>query len=216
MINDLDMKSTIVKSTVKAEILSIVLTNGYNKKVCLSTCYRMGTLGTENFNEIDKHLRMITKRKDISKHILIGDFNLQGITWPLGITSSGLETKFLETFSDLNLTQLITKPTHELNRTIDLLLTNSPQIISAINIQEQYEICSSDHYGISFKFNLNFKRLTGQKRKMYNFKKANWEGLNNDLKHTNWDFYLKCCDSNSAWHKFKAFLLNFVINTYLK
>ena len=119
--NDLDMKSTIVKSTVKAEILSIVLTNGYNKKVCLSTCYRVGTLGVENFNEIDKHLRMITKRKDISKHILIGDFNLQGITWPLGITSSGLETKFLETFSDLNLTQLITKPTHELNRTIYLL-----------------------------------------------------------------------------------------------
>ena len=203
------MESIIVKSNVKAEILSIVLTNECNKKVCLSTCYRVGNLEAENQNEINKHLKVITKRKDITKHILIGDFNLHGTTWPLGVTSSGLENKFLEMFSDLNFTQLINKPTHESGKTLDLLLTDSPQLISAIHVQEQYEICSSDHFGISFNINLNFKRLKGQKRKMYNFKKANWEGLNKDLLHTNWDFYLKFCDPNTAWHKFKSILIPF-------
>ena len=42
---DLDIKSTLVTSSSKAEIISIVLTNKSNKKLCISTCYRVGTLG---------------------------------------------------------------------------------------------------------------------------------------------------------------------------
>ena len=130
--NNLDIRSTKVESNFKAEILSIVLSMSNRKKICISTCYRVGSLEAENHCEIDKHLRNISKRKDISKHILIGDFNLPGIKWPSGISSSMLENKFLDTFSDLNMTQFIDKPTHELGNTLDLLLCNYPQIISDI------------------------------------------------------------------------------------
>ena len=119
-----------------------------------------------NFIEIDKHLRSIDKRKDISKYILIGDFNLEGVSWPDGTTTSGLENKFLGSFSYLNLAQFIDKPTHQLGNTLDLLLCDSPQILSNIHVQEQYEICNSDHFGISFNVNLNCKRLKGKKRKI--------------------------------------------------
>ena len=111
-------------------------------------------------------------------------------------------------FSDHNLTQLIDKPTHECGKTLDLLLCNSISILSDIHVQEQYEICSSDHFGITFNVNFNFKRLKNKKRKLYNFNKANWNDLNSDLKHVNWDFHLKFCDSNTAWNRFKSILTN--------
>ena len=102
--SDLDIKSHLVKSNCKAEILSIILTTKTKKKVCISTYYRVGTLGLENFNEIHKHLEIICKRKDIKKHILIGDLNLRGINWTTRTTTCDLEKKFIDTFSDLNLT----------------------------------------------------------------------------------------------------------------
>ena len=201
--NNLDIKSTKVESICKAEILSIVLSTNNRKKICISTCYRVGNLEVENHSEIDRHLRNICKRKDISKHILIGDFNLDGINWPLRTSSKNLDNKFLDTFSDLNMTQLIDKPTHELGKTLDLLLCTSPQIISAINVQGKDEICSSDHFGISFNISFDCKRLRGTKRKMYNFKKANWGALNSDIRRVNWDACLKFVESTTAWSRFK-------------
>ena len=118
-----------------------------------------------------------------------------------------MENKFLGSFSDLNLAQFIDKPTHQLGNTLDLLLCDSPQILSNIHVQEQYEICNSDHFGISFNVNLNCKRLKGKKRKMYNFKKANWNSLNDDLNHVNWNYTLKYCDSTTAWNRFKTILI---------
>ena len=198
--SDLDIKSHLIKSKAKAEILSIILTNN-NKKFCISTCYRVDTLRLENFTEIYKHLESICKRKDINKHILLGDFNLAGVTWPSGITTCKLENMFVDSFSDFNLTQLIDKPTHEKGKTLDLLLCDSPNIISSVHVQEKDEICSSDHFGISFLVNLNCKRLKCKKRKMYNFKKANWHYLNNELKHVNWNYVLKYYDPVTGWNR---------------
>ena len=104
------------------------------------------------------------------------------------------------------MTQFIDKPTHELGNTLDLLLCNYPQIISDIRVQEKDEICSSDHFGITFNVSFNCKRLKGTKRKMYNFKKANWDALNNDIKHVNWDAHLKFLDTSTAWNRFKSTL----------
>ena len=38
---------------------------------------------------------------------------------------------------------------------------------------------------------------------MFNYKRANWDRLNNDIKSVRWDHYLKYCDAETAWHKFK-------------
>ena len=204
--SDLDIKSHLLKSNSKAEILSVILTTKTKKKFCISTCYRVGNLELANFGEIHKHLETICKRKDINKHILIGHFNLEGVNWDTRITTCNLENRFLDTFSDLNLTQLIDKPTHEKGKTLDLLLCDAPQLISSIHVQEKDEICSSDHFGISFLVDINCKRLKSKKRKMYNFKKADWESLNFDLRHVQWDNHLKFCDATTAWNRLKSIL----------
>ena len=49
---------------------------------------------------------------------------------------------------------------------------------------------------------------------MFNFKKANWDELNNKLRHINWDQMLKYCAANTAWLRFKTKLLE-LCNIYI-
>ena len=190
----------------RAEILSIELNFGNNRKLCISTCYRVGTLGVENHLEIEKYLRTLAKTKKFNKYILIGDFNLRNISWPEGDSHVELENKFLNTFADLGFIQLINKPTHEAGRVLDLLLTNTPELVTNLNILDKNDICPSDHFGITFILNISVKRISPSKRKMHNFKKANWEALNNDLNKVRWNEKLKYCDVDTAWSRFKATL----------
>ncbi len=42
--SSLDLKPSVLKSNCKAEFLSVTLTAPNRKKICLSTCYRVGVL----------------------------------------------------------------------------------------------------------------------------------------------------------------------------
>ena len=161
----------------------------------------------ENYIEIDNYLKKIAKIKSISKHVIVGDFNLSKTTWPDGVSSSKVETSFLNTFQDVGFTQFITTPTHEDGRILDLLLSDSPlNFISDLHVLEQNKVCNSDHYGITFSLELNVKRIKCPKRKIYNYKKAKWDELNNDLKRIKWDYLLKNCNAQRAWTIFKNIL----------
>ena len=166
--------------------------------------YRVGTLGSENHRVVDSYLRNLSKRKKYSKIVLIGDLNLNKVSWSENISTSNFQEKFLDTFNDLNFDQLIDKPTHYKGNTLDVLLTNSPQLISNIDIKSRYEICTSDHYGIEFTLDISISRRKPQKRKIYNFKKANWDRLNSSLRQVQWNNLLKYCDANTAWRRFKS------------
>ena len=77
------MTSAEIKSTAAAEVISVVLKTKTNHKFCVSTVYRVGTLGEENLSEIRSHLDKISKSKTVHKHVLVGDFNLNEVTWPV-------------------------------------------------------------------------------------------------------------------------------------
>ena len=204
--SDLDIQTKSITLKCKAEILSIELKLGNGKNICLSTCYRVGTLRDENHGEIENYLNALTRTKKFSKHVLIGDFNLKKTLWPDGNSNVEIENKFINTFNDLGFTQLIEGITHEDGGTLDLLLTNSPDLINNVNILEPNDICTSDHFGLTFNLNVNVKRKKSSKRKIYNFKKANWDALNNDLGRVNWNDKLKFCDVETAWLRFKTSL----------
>ena len=87
------------------------------------------------------------------------------------------------------------------------MLTNSPELISNININDENEICKSDHFGIEFLLDINIRRKKPVKRKIFNFKKANRDKLNNSLNKVKWNDILKYCDANTAWFRFKTKLL---------
>ncbi len=75
------------KVNVQAEILSVSFKTKCGKTFCLSTFYRVGTLGVDNFDEFNKHLTSLATSKKLGKHILIGDFNFPEVLWQDAATS---------------------------------------------------------------------------------------------------------------------------------
>ena len=70
--SDLDLTSCkFSKVNVQAEILSVSFKTKCGKAFCLSSFYRVGTLGTDNFDEFKKHLTSLATSKKLGKHILI-------------------------------------------------------------------------------------------------------------------------------------------------
>ena len=175
---NLDLNPRIIKINSKAEVLSIELKTPNKKKICLSTCYRVGTLGDLNHSELDNHLRDIARNNKISAHFILGDFNLDTVNWENRVASNWIHTKFLDTFNNLGLAQQILHPTHSKGNILDILLTDKPDLLSNIRILERNEILKSDHFAIFCSINVKVKRLKCKKRKIYNFKKANWVGCN--------------------------------------
>ena len=92
--------------------------------------------------------------ESINSTIIVGDFNLSLFNW---ITISypnypSCYLKFYNTLIKNSLSQLITFPTRS-NNLLDLLLTNSPMLISNINVFPEFGNGKySDH--ISFSFSL--------------------------------------------------------------
>ena len=85
--NDLDVVSNRIKiANAQAELLSVMFRLPSGKKLCISTFYRVGTLGIENFTEFSNHFKLLASKNRIDKHILIGDLNLNNVVWPDTLT----------------------------------------------------------------------------------------------------------------------------------
>ena len=208
--NLLDMKPTLLRSNVKAEILSLTLTLRNKKKICVTTCYRVGTLLSENLNEIRNHFELVTRTKSISKHIVIGDFNLDKTNWNSLEASNSLQQSFLDLFGDHCLDQIINQPTHIRGNILDIILSDSPNIIEDLEIASHNEFIKSDHFALQFRINLNeaVKRVKPIRRFFRNFKKANWQAINEELVSIEWNKILNKNDINIAWNTFKVTLDN--------
>ena len=138
--------------------------------------------------------------------MLVGDFNLNKVAWPESQTSCELQQQMLDVFNNLGFYQSIDRPTHSKGNVLDLLLTNTPSLAQNIVIMPRNEVCSSDHTAICFELG-PAKRKKFPKRKIFNFKKANWSELGRELKQVKWDMLLKFCDADTAWQRFKTILL---------
>ena len=195
-----------INSQCNAEFLSIKLSLPNNKKLCVSTCYRVGTLGDDNFIQISKRLNSIAKSKKILGHLVLGDFNLDSIDWSLSSTSVGLHKKFLDLFADVGLSQLVNCTTHYLGNILDICLVSLPHIVTNLKVLDHNEAVKSDHSGITLELKYKCRKLKTSSFSIFNFSKANWESLNYDLCRVPWDSLLKSCDIHAAWPKFKSVL----------
>ena len=108
---------------VKAEILTVNFKISSGKRFSLSTFYRVGTLGIENFNMIKDYLTKLACKKKLDKHVLIGDFNFREILWPDSSTSVELHQNFIDFFmTELDHSQLVSEATHKNGNKLDLFL----------------------------------------------------------------------------------------------
>ena len=111
--DQLSIKINVIPLKHEAEILAIEVTLENKTKIIIATCYRVGTLGMHNADEILKALRMLTRKKSVKKCIMIGDFNLPKINWMSGTGTSTLDNTFLNGFAECSMVQCIHESTHK-------------------------------------------------------------------------------------------------------
>ena len=158
---DIDISSVkFTKVSVQAELLSVSLKTQCGKKFCISTFYRVGTLGMDNFDQFRKHFMALAAGKKLQRHVLVGDFNMPDVSWPDGLTPCELQANFLSFLTvDLGHTQLVSSPTHRLGHVLDLVFTNIPSLIKNTKVLEHNEMCLSDHFAITFNIDIKTKYL---------------------------------------------------------
>ena len=198
----------------KAELLAIEIITENKSKVIIATCYRVGTLGQDNCFEITNTICKLLRKKNLKKFFMIGDFNLPGIQWENGTNfndkvTDPIKTSFVNSFAENGLEQCINEPTHRAGNVLDLLLTTSSKSISNLKINDT-PLCKSDHFSINFEVDLKVKPRKSIKRKCFNFKKANWDNLNNELAKINWFNLLDSIDPNDSWNTFVNLLHHYL------
>ena len=202
--NDIEISSSKIGTNCAAEILGVTLTLRNKKKIVLCTCYRVGNLGLKNHIEVQKYLHKVKTKKGISNIIFIGDLNLSTVNWTDYSSTAAIEENFLNTFSNFGLEQLITSATHLKGKTLDVLLTDLSSNVTNVKVNDGMEICKSDHYTIKFEINHRVKKRKKVKREIYNYKKANWDLINDELKYVDWQRILESNDDIIfAWDNFK-------------
>ena len=207
-----NIQADIKRLSKGAEIVAIEVTID-NKKFVFCTVYRVGKLDEPNHASIINTIKTFYTIRNPRKIFILGDFNLRCISWPLSVESelsSVTEKLFADSFQELGLDQCITEPTHGKGRILDLLLTNSKNITSDIKVISDKDFCKSDHYLITLEIKTNVKHKKEPKRKISNFKKANWTALNYDLGNIRWNAILDCMEPELALLAFKHTLFSLI------
>ena len=204
----LSLESKVIPTKCAAELLAVELILPNKSKVILTTCYRVGTLGMPNCKEVLEVLGKLSRKKMLRKFIVIGDFNLNGVTWATGSYKTSVEKEYIHGFANLGFLQCINEPTHKKGNTLDILLTTSLSHIKDLKIIDTERFCISDHCAITFVVTETIKRKPRVKRKCYNYKNANWDALNAELDMIAWDNLLDYCEPETAWFNFKNTLFN--------
>ena len=185
------------------EVLSVEITiNNLNLTICL--LYRPP-------NSVDQYnvslLSYLYSVKCLSNLLILGDLNLPDIDWSTYSGITNISNAYAEMAFDLNLTQLITSPTHIVGNVLDVILTNC-DYYQNIEIQSTLPRgLSSDHYIINFYLQspVQYHYMAADSSKcIYNYSRANWEEMNHFLHSYNFNHCLNSDDTEFIWAQLKS------------
>ena len=127
---------------MQVEILTVYFELPNGKRFSFSTFYRVGPLGTENFDLVKSYLITLASKKKLDKHLLFGDMYFPEIAWPDSSTTVEIHKQFLEQFmSELDHSRVVYGPTHKNGRMLDLIFTKVPGLILiAINLMRKRKL----------------------------------------------------------------------------
>ena len=138
--------------------------------------------------------------------ILVGDFNLPGINWRQG-TATGRAQEFLAATENKFMEQLVDFPTHTKGNILDLVLTNSGELITSISAEGR--LGKSDHEMLNIQLNTG-KPPPAVDLKKPDWNKADWDSMKRDLASTDWYHTLRGLNTESAWSTIKTRINNLI------
>jgi hypothetical protein len=154
-------------------------------KILFGTCYRQpdieGHYGKQFWEKLQASYDKASQAA-IQNIVITGDFNadLQ--------TDKNAHDKLNEFLGLNNLTQHIDEPTRITIRRssiLDLIITNYPSLV--INTQVSAPVHYNDHCTISGEIAFLISKRLPHKRKMWNFKDADFDGFRSKLDETTWE-----------------------------
>ena len=97
-----------------------------------------------------------TTMQSLVKTYILGDFNSPDIDWATLSSNCNFSSSLCDLSFQYDFSQVIDSPTHIHGNTLDLIFTNSPDSVTDIVISYDLNpVTKSDHYLISFKFQLS-------------------------------------------------------------
>lgn len=159
--------------------------------------YRPPSLGERNLEELCK----LATGLDV-KTIMIGDFNVPGTDWHR-LISDKKGRNFMELTIRENLEQLVDFSTHIKGNILDLVITNCPDIIVAV--EDVGRLGTSDHVMINVTIGVGLKNtIPGEKR--LNWNRANFGEIRQELAEIDWKRKLKYGKADDNWETFKSII----------
>ena len=122
---DLEITSKEIKLGSGAEIIAVEFTVASGTKFIICTCYRVGTLGMANHDKLIGAFQTLSRRRNLSKIYVVGDFNLKDAVWDALSSPVPIKQCFIDSFVDLGLVQCVSQPTHRKGNILDLVLTSA-------------------------------------------------------------------------------------------
>ena len=148
----------------------------------LGCVYRSPNSSEENMKALHEVITAANKMAGKNDQlVLVGDFNLPKIDWNSWAATNTESTLFIELLRDNFLYQHVNQPTRgrldQSPSTIDLIITNEEHVS---DVSFESPLGKSDHCVIAFAITHNMK-ITAGKTEKYNFQKANYEAMREDL-----------------------------------
>ena len=171
---------------------------------CRFVCVYLPPLSASDKDVVKSLVKILRKLTTKSNFYLVGDFNFSKIDWKSVSLTSGKQTfqEFKDYLDDHALTQTITFSTHTHDKTLDLLITSTPQSVLKLDKREPLtDTC--DHNMIKFSLNLGQIKTKKQHQKR-NFYRGNYEKLNQFFSNYNWDSLF--CGRNDVNEVYKKFI----------
>jgi len=192
-----------VTSNQHNEIIVVEIEPSPGNKIAIITAYRSQQDPYALFlSNLETTLHNCT-RANLTKLLVIGDFNYSKITWnPRTDTALPPHCReFIQVTSGFGLCQLNKNPSRRTNNNIlDLIFTNFPDKLSKIYADTFHY--TSDHFLLHFDLITTIEHITHPKRTVYNFKRANIPLLKTDI--TNSNLTDRIATENSVNNKLNA------------
>ena len=199
------LNSSVLPIKSESEILWVRVILQAQPDLIVGACYRPHVSDQTTIPALTSNADEILA-KSHKNMIIGGDFNLPGIDWSKQQLKPqtqyvGLHQDFIEFTKSFGFSQLVDEPTR-LHNTLDLLLTNIPERINHTKILPGI----SDHNIPFTELSLRTNRRKQATRKIYLYKQADWEGLNQHIQPLLEPLEHSRSPVEEIWEKFKTIL----------
>ena len=161
-------------------------------------------------------LHFIESISSKSPCIIVGDFNFPDINWSTVVGQSSSSVAFRDLIFCLNLTQLVDFLTHSSGNTLDLVISDSTELIQNL-FSFSSNLLQSDHFSdftITFSVSVHYSKKKKPKHPpSYNFKRIDLNAFSDFLLDCNFNLLMESTNIEFVWSSLKNLILEAILHS---